>query len=111
VPYTLPMQHTEQPTIAQTIHSQIGGNRVAVMTGCRFAAGKDALLLQKLKSPKGNMLEIKLAPSDTYTVTLYRLRGASLRVVESRENVYVEELVDTCEEMTGLYFSLSRRSA
>lgn len=56
---------------------------------------------------KGNLVEIKLQPSDTYEVTFYNEgRMAERKRVKQIDDVYADQLVDVFERQTGLYLRL-----
>lgn len=95
---------------AKTIFEQIGGNKVAVMTGCKFIAGEDSLTL---KLPQAKYLTIKLdIGKDLYEVSYVskRISSKTGQLVEKELNkltdIYCDQLIGICERMTGLYFRL-----
>ncbi len=96
-------------TIANTILSQLGGRRVAAMIGVStFVGSDDALSFRfKAKALKGiNHVEIKLDPSDTYTVTFRKIRGTDVKEIAKISDVYCDTLRGVIESTTGLYLSL-----
>lgn len=100
------------PTVAETILEQLGGRRFIVMTGCRdFVGSENALKFRIPRAKDGiNGCEIKLEPSDTYTVRFYRVgdRRTGFRVTEKsvHHDVYCDSLVELFERKTGLYTHL-----
>ncbi len=99
-------------TVANTILEQLGGRRFVVMTGCRdFVGSENALKFRIPKAKDGiNCCEIKLEPSDTYTVRFVRVgdRRTGYRVTEKsvHEDIYNDSLVELFERVTGLYTHL-----
>lgn len=91
-------------SVAMTISSQLGGSRFRAMTGAHsFTAGPDRL---QFGLPKGLKVVVVLDPSDTYTVSLYRVRGSSIKLVSEADGVYADSLRNTFTRMTGLEVSL-----
>lgn len=95
-------------TVANTILEQLGGNRFRVFTGCKnFVGSENALTFQIPRAKDGiNACEIKLEPSDTYTVRFYRVgdRRTGYKHTDKsvHENVYCDSLVTLFESVTGL---------
>lgn len=93
--------------VAQEILRQMGGiGRLTAMIGARqFVGDKSAIQFKwAAKSSDGsNAIRIELTPADTYTVTFYRIRGASTKATKQYEDVYAEDLVRIFEDQTGLY--------
>lgn len=94
----------EQIQTAQTILNQIGGGgKVRAMTGAKsFDATENGLYI---KLPRSRSIRIELDPSDTYTVTMTTVRNYKYNE-QTAEGIYAEDLVETLEGMTGLYFHL-----
>ncbi|WP_241190963.1 hypothetical protein, partial [Enterobacter asburiae] len=94
--------------IANTILSQLGGNRFTVMTGAKnYMALKSGLQLdlpKKAHYVKNGIsrLWIELTPADTYTIKAWKIRGMNAQLVDTIENVYCDELQSTFTELTGL---------
>lgn len=96
--------------IAKTIFEQIGGNKVLVMTGAKVYADKDSLIL---KLPQAKYLTIKLdIGKDLYEVsyvskTMSKKTGQLVeKELGKLTDVYCDQLIDVCENLTGLYFHL-----
>ena len=99
--------------VAQTILSQLGGNRFIAMTGCsNFGSTPNSL---SFKLPRGSAKNkathctITLDASDTYTVEFVKcnMRAAVYRqVVAETSMVYAESLTEMFTAATGLYTSL-----
>ena len=95
--------------IAQIIFTQLGGNRMAVMTGAKNAVAIDNGLQFDLPKKRGwardgiSRIHVILDPSDTYTVKGYRVKNYEMTEVQSHSGIYCDMLVSTFEEMTGLY--------
>lgn len=91
-------------SIAQNILQQLGGNKLRVMTGAKNFVdfGNGVQFDVPCRGSKANKVHIALNPNDLYDVAFYRVRGASIKVVERLTNVYAEDLVERFEEATGL---------
>lgn len=105
-------------TVANTIADQLGGiGKVKLMTGAtNFLGSEDSLSIHLRPSTtkgRANRIVIRLTPADLYEVTTYKFnrRTLSATVVESRPEVYAEDLIDAFEEMTGLYLTFRARRA
>lgn len=92
--------------VAAMILEQLGGRRFLAMTGAKNLVGsEDSLMFQlpaSLVKDRGNKLTITLSPMDTYTLTLYRIRGTDAEVVATEEDVYAEDLQAAFTRVTGL---------
>jgi hypothetical protein len=109
-------KRTRALAVANTILEQLGGRRFVGMTGAKALTACDEGLRMKLPGnltrDRINWVEVKLDPSDTYTVTFAserRPRGkawAERKVVASVADVYCDQLREVFEEMTGLVTSL-----
>lgn len=97
--------------VAKTILDQLGGQRFSIMTGAHgFTAAEDRLYFSIPRNPKRiSDVSIRLDPSDTYTVTFWKLpagRWSAAQIVVEREGIYAENLVTVFECETGLATSL-----
>lgn len=94
--------------IANTILSQLGGNRFIAMTGAKnFIALQSGLQLdlpKKAHYVKNGItrLWIELTPADTYTIRAWKIRGMNAYQVDLVENVYCDELQSHFTDLTGL---------
>lgn len=87
---------------AQTLFSQIGP-RTFAMLGAHGIVATEAGLQFSIKGCKaGNKLVITLAADDTYTVELWKVRGADFHRIAGHSGVYVDSLHLTIETLTGL---------
>ena len=99
-------------TVANTILSQLGGNRFAVMTGARDFAYTANSLSFRLPGNGGfcksgiNYVTITLNGSDLYDVIYMQIRGSKLTTVEEVNDIYFDSLTDSIERVTGLRTSL-----
>lgn len=99
-------------TCAKTILEQLGGNRFTKMTGAKNYLGGERSLIFRLPGGggfvknNGNHFRVELKGDDTYTLTLSRVRGSDLTMIEQQEGVYVENLQEVFTSMTGLYTRL-----
>lgn len=103
--------------IAGTILHQLGGQaRLALMAGCKnFGSattdGRVSVSFRIGKNPKGrSYCRITLDDSDTYTVEMGRYWKHEIKDMEQRVGIYADQLMDTFEDMTGLYLTFSPRS-
>lgn len=98
--------------VAKTILEQLGGNRFYIMTGAKnFVGGENYLrfsLPGKGVKQRGNVFQVILDPSDTYTLKLFKFDRKNLdcKELKSISDVYAEDLQDIFTEMTGLYTKL-----
>ena len=95
----------------QLTNSNNGMNRLSVMIGAKhFAQSKEDKYVgfkfaAKAKN-KANYCRITLNAMDLYNVDFMSIRGASVKTVESHENIYNDMLKNLFEQSTGLYLSL-----
>eukprot|EP01049_Picozoa_sp_SAG25_P003291 SAG25_NODE_188_length_12354_cov_23.716116_13_plen_97_part_00 len=91
--------------VAQTILSQLGGNRFAMMTGSKnFVAGQNTLSMKLSRNGSGgNYLRITLTPADVYKMEFISIRGMKMTTKKEFENVYCDQLQSIFTEATGLY--------
>ena len=106
------MTTTSNQQVAQTILSQLGGNRFVAMTGCsNFLSDTHSL---SFKLPRGcknkaTHCTVTLDASDTYTVEFVKcnMRAAVYRqVVAKTSMVYADQLCELFTAATGLYTRL-----
>lgn len=102
--------------IAQVIFSQIGGNHAMAMIGGKnvFAVDeKDGALSFMFKAEnvkKINYCKVVLDFDDTYTVEFGRKWGSTYKVIDTKSNVYCDELMNMFEEVTNVLLSLFPRA-
>jgi hypothetical protein len=92
-------------TIAATIAAQMGGAAALQrMTGGRVLFdGATMHLVRLMHGAKCNKLRVTYDDAtDTYTVTSWSIRGATVRALERLDGVYADMLLDAAERMTGL---------
>lgn len=102
--------------IARTILEQLGGNRFLAMTGAKHLDAEGKALWFSLPGRSGfvkdriNRVEIRLMPTDTYTVRFWRLaklKGVpTAKKVAEIEGVYADSLQEIFRKYTGLETSL-----
>ncbi len=98
--------------VAQTILSQLGGNRFIVMTGAsKFVGSPDTLyfhLPRGSAKDKINHVAVKLNAMDTYDMTFsnFSARKLTVKPVTEFAGAYAEDLRRLFESATGLYTSL-----
>ena len=91
--------------VAQTILSQLGGNRFIAMTGAKgFAAAERTLVFSiGRNSSKVNRVRINLDGNDTYTLEFSRYANYQHKTLKTYEGVYADMLQELFTEYTGLY--------
>lgn len=96
--------------VANTILSQLGGNRFCAMTGASNLVAGDSFLQFKIPARMAkegiNRVKITLDPSDTYTVEFYKIGRApkfQVNKVCQYSDVYNHGLADLFTSVTGLY--------
>lgn len=94
--------------VANTIREQLGHGCLRMLGAQQLLGDANSLQFKIRGSRKVNKIRIVLDPSDTYTVTFYKVTGHGLTVKEiaSLSNVYVDSLHRVIETHTGLYTSL-----
>jgi hypothetical protein len=99
-------------TVANTILDQMGGSgRLASMIGVYNLTGTENALTFRFKARAkngSNCVRITLEPSDTYKVEFISIRGRSVKVKSTHEDIYCDVLRELFERETGLYLSLGR---
>lgn len=101
------MTTTSDLTVANTIRDQIGHPAFVMMGAKDLAGGSDNLQFKVgANAKKVTHVRVVLDPSDTYTVTFYKCRGASIKELAAQSLVYADQLRKVIETHTGLYLSL-----
>lgn len=96
-------------TKAQTILSQLGGNKFLAMTGAKNLIDGGAYLqfdLPRGAKNKANKVRINLDADDTYTVKFFRFAKLDLRFLGSVADVYASQLCTVFVTATGLEVAL-----
>jgi len=93
--------------VAKTILSQMGGNRLAVMTGAKNFAGTENSLSFRFPNRRGpNFCRVTLTAMDDYTVEFIRIRKRKgipeMKTTAKYEGIYADQLQDIFTEATGL---------
>ncbi len=99
--------------VAQTIYEQLGAKQFSLITGSKNyrtikdkAIGTGITFTTPATMPNRiSRIKIYLTPFDTYTMEFYK--GEAL--FSQKSMVYVDNMLDLFEEMTGLYATLSPR--
>lgn len=93
-------------SVAQTILAQLGGRRFIAMTGAKdFVACNNGLNFRipgVNTKDRVNKVRVVLNPSDTYDVLTYRVRRLDVDHVDTRCDVYADNLQEVFTRMTGL---------
>ena len=95
--------------VAETILSQLGGNRFRVMTGAKNFAATDNSLRMRIGRNKtnANYMEVSLNMLDLYDITFAKVtKMGEMKSVKTYENVYNDMLVKIFESHTGMYTTL-----
>lgn len=97
------MENAERKQIAETILSQLGGNRFVVMTGAKdIAFGPNGELQFKIPTKKINYVKIALdRGTDTYKMTF--LKTLSTNEICKRIQAKRTDLIDTVKEVDMVY--------
>lgn len=97
-------------TIAQTILSQLGGNRFCAMTGAKnLLNGGDYLQFDVPGArQRGNKCRIVLTADDLYNMEFYKFSARTLECVKVHEQtgIYADQLQRAFTAATGLYTKL-----
>lgn len=100
--------------VANTVLSQLGGNRFIQMTGAKDLLAIDGGLQFKLPNnlckDRINFVRIILDPSDTYTVEFGRITRVdhmpTYKALHSHDGIYCDNLTELFTQVTGLYTRL-----
>lgn len=102
----------EDDGVGRTIADQMGGaGKLKMMLGATVVLIPNGLAIKwpnKHKS-KGDLVEITLEPSDTYTMRFYNTSRGQKKLVKEFEDVYFDQLVDIFEQHTGWYLRMGGR--
>jgi hypothetical protein len=92
-------------TVALTILKQLGGNRFLTMTGAKnLLAHTDALSFKLPRNmSKGNYMKITLNGNDLYDIEFSRIHNLEVKVLNTVNDVYKDQLEEIFTSMTGLY--------
>ena len=94
-------------SVPNTILSQLGGGRrLGMFLGAKeYVCSEDSLSFRfTARGAKGiNKVNVRLDPSDTYTVQFFRATKAGVKLVTEESDVYCDQLVSVLEQKTGLY--------
>ncbi len=93
--------------IAKTIMGQLGGSRLAVMTGAKnFLAVEGGVSFRIGRNSKGvNYVKVILNAMDLYDIEYGRVYGTKYTVKAESKDVYNDQLKDNFEINTGMYLS------
>jgi hypothetical protein len=83
--------------VASEILRQLGGGRALVMTGAKAIFDKDSLTLKF----GTKYLRIQLNSADLYDISY---ASNPDKPIAEEKDIFCENLIETCEQMTGLYF-------
>jgi hypothetical protein len=103
---------TRNQEIAQTILSQIGGQRrLVLMTGAKqFVAIESGLQFKIGGGAKDgiNCVRVTLTPMDEYNVEFLRVRGMTCKTVAKHEGAHAEDLAPLFSKQTGFTLAIPR---
>jgi len=92
--------------IARTIVDQIGNHAFVMMGAVNLVSDERSLTFKVRGSRLATHVKVELDPSDTYTVTFYKIRKFDVREVGSVGMVYADALRLVIASGTGLALSL-----
>lgn len=94
--------------VAETILSQLGGNRFIAMTGASSFSYGDACLNFRIGSnpKKVKAVRITLEPSDTYKMEFLTIRKFEVKTLSEVSGIYCDMLQEIFTNHTGLYTKL-----
>jgi hypothetical protein len=96
--------------VVQTIVQQMGGpGRLRVMLGAQVVQIDNktvGITFPNKTRSKGNHVEVKLLPSDTYKMEFFNVSVKGKKLVKKYTDVYNDQLVDLFEKQTGWYLRL-----
>jgi hypothetical protein len=102
-------------TIANTILSQLGVQRVIAMTGAKFLLAHESALSFHLPSNLAtngiNRVRVDLTAADLYDMTFIRARGLKVFYETEIEGLHCDQLRSIFTEATGLEVSLGSMRA
>ena len=97
-------------SFADIVLEQLGGrSTLDIMLGIKslgvLESTKTLTIKFKAKGREGiNTIVIRLKPSDTYSLEFWKCRGLQTKLLMKCSDVFAEDLISTCEEVTGLDF-------
>lgn len=95
--------------VSDTIVAQMGGfGRLKAMLGAKVFELPNGIGIKwpNKERSRGNYVEIRLEPSDTYTMEFFNLSGSNKKSVKKYEDIYFDSLVEVFERQTGWFLSL-----
>jgi hypothetical protein len=94
--------------VAQTILTQLGGNKFLAMTGASNLLGSDKGLSFKVgrNAAKVTHVRVTLTPADEYIVEFINIRGVNVKPLGTVEHVHGDSLATVFESRTGMRVSL-----
>lgn len=93
--------------IAQILMGQLGRKALFMLGAHTFVSGGEFHLTFRIKGcPTINVIQIRLDPSDTYTVRFSRVRGSKVTKVSEHSDIYCDSLHRLIESETHLRTSL-----
>lgn len=95
-------------TAAQTILSQLGGNKFLAMTGACNLIGSDNGLSFKIgrNVSKITHVRVTLTAMDDYQVEFLKIRGTNIQPVAFAEGLLADQLAPTFVSKTGMAVAL-----
>lgn len=113
-----PIRSGLHENVADTIVQQMGGyGRLKATLNAKVLKLDDGMGIgirwpNKDRS-RGNYVEIRLEPSDTYTMEFFDVSGSKKKSVKKYDYVYFDQLVELFEKHTGWFINLggSKRPA
>ena len=99
---------------ADIVLEQLGGRQTLnTMPGIKSLVASEAtetltIKFNALGREGVNTIVIRLDPSDTYTLQFWKCRGLQTKLLMECSDVFAEDLIATCEEVTGLAFRIPK---
>jgi hypothetical protein len=96
---------SEALEIARTIQTQMGGaGQLSALLGIRqFTATGDGMTFRFRGSRTANYCSITLTPDDLYSIEIYRIGKAGVKLKGSEDLIFGDGLCASFERLTGLY--------
>lgn len=94
---------TQSLEIARILMQQLGRSTLFMLGAKDFVSGGEFHLSFRIRgSSQVNLIQIRLDPSDTYTVRFSRVRGVKVTLVKETDDIYNDQLHGLIERVTGL---------
>lgn len=100
-------------SVANTIRDQIGRSALFMIGANTFVGSENSLTFKVGRNSgagKGTVshIRITLEPSDTYKVESIRVRGTSVKTLDTRDDIYFDMLAEVIGNLTGMSTTMPR---